>query len=152
VTGTPDNVNSACIGDPFDLMALSRRMGIATDAMRQGAGLLGFTAVRHSPPNSAMDELHIQVSGFDLDSYKLGFVWLQLEGPAGSGAAPVPLGDPILLDLASLQRNALDIVIPTPRTLAPTPLRFSAQLWGANPTTPPTVKMLRESWVLSVQM
>lgn len=151
-TGTPDNVNSACIGDPFDLMALSRRMGIATDDTRQGAGRFGFTAVRHSPPNSAMDEIHVQTTGFDLDGYMFGFVWLQLEGPAGSNAAPVPLGDPILIDAASLQRNAMDLVIPVPRIPGPTPFRFSAQLWGANPTAPATVKMLRESWVLSVYM
>lgn len=151
-TGTPDNVNSACIGDPFDLMALSRRMGTATDDMRQGAGEFGFTAVRHSPPNSGVDEIHIQVTGFDLHGYMFGFVWLQLEGPAGSNTPPVPLGDPILIDLASLQRNALDLVIPVTRTFGPTPLRFSAQLWGANPGNPPVVTPLRESWVLSVFM
>ena len=151
-TGAPDNVNSACIGDPYELIARSRRMGTATDELRQGDGQLGFTAVRHSPPNSAMDELHVQVTGLDIEDMSQGVVWLHQEGPVGSSSAPVPFGAPILIDAASMSRNAVDLMYSVPRTIGPTPLRFSAQLWGADLSGTPSYKLLRESWVLSVHL
>ncbi|MBM3986998.1 MAG: hypothetical protein FJ294_03455 [Planctomycetes bacterium] len=149
-TGTPDNVKSACIGDPHDLSATSRRMGIATDGLRQGKGDFGFTAVRHSQPNSALDELHVQFNGFDLENHMLGFIQLQLEGPVNTNSAPVPILPWIQIDPVSLTRNALDLPpLPVTRT-STSALRFSALLWGVNPDDLGGVNLLRESWVLTV--
>lgn len=155
-TGTPDDVKSTCGGDPRDANIIPPVMGIATDEHRQGNGKLGFTAVRRTPPGSASDEFHVQVTGLNLEGYMFGYVWLQLEGapvPVGTPAPqPIPLGDPMLIDAASLHRNAFDLVIPVSSTVGPTPTRFSVQLWGATPGNPPDVRMLRESWVLGVRM
>ena len=155
-TGTPDDVKSACGGDPKDGDVVPPVMGLSTDEYRQGEGELGFTAVRRSPPDSAGDELHIQVTGLEHEGYMFGYVWLQLEGPpvpkGSTPAAPVPLGAPILLDAEALDLNSLDLMIPVPRAVGLAPMRFSAQLWGANPGNPPDVRLLRESWVLSVRM
>jgi hypothetical protein len=155
-TGTPDDVKSTCGGDPRDANIIPPVMGLATEEYRQGAGELGFTAVRRTPPLSSSDELHIQVNGLDLEGHTFGYVWLQLEGapvPKGTPAPlPIPLGDPIPIDAASLSRNAFDLMIPVPSTVGPTPVRFSVQLWGATPGNPAVVQMLRESWVLGVRM